>query len=151
MGVGLRVLITLVVVFVGFQLIPYGKQINPKYDKKDEIVVDKDLKSIFKRACYDCHSNDTKWPWYSYVAPVSWSVYDHVKGGRAALNFSTWNSYNDEQKAKLKSKIYRTVFKAMPLSEYVFIHKNATLSKDDIKKIRYWASDGNGYMPIEVR
>ena len=51
MGVGLRVLITLVVVFVGFQLIPYGKQINPKYDKKDEIAVDKDLKSIFKRSC----------------------------------------------------------------------------------------------------
>ena len=61
--------------------------------------------NIFKRSCYDCHSNDTNWPWYSSIAPVSWSVSSHVEDGRQWLNFSIWNSYTiNEQNKKIKER-----------------------------------------------
>jgi hypothetical protein len=93
---------------------------------------------LFKNSCYDCHSNDTKWPWYSHVAPVSWIVTSDVKSGREWLNFSEWESYNEAKKEKLKKLIYREVVAAMPLYIYTTAHDNAKLSDEQKNLIRQW-------------
>jgi len=147
----LKIISILVGVFVFFQVIPYGDKTNPVVDKKLEIKASKEVMTILRRSCYDCHSNETKWPWYSYVAPISWSVYDHVEQGRRAVNFSIWQSYSQEQKMKIKKGTYRTVKYVMPLSQYTFIHSDAKMSKKDIKDMQNWASDGKGFMQINIR
>ena len=152
MGVFGRVLGIIVLVFVLFQFIPYGKEkTNPKVDKTLEIKAPKNVMKLFKRSCYDCHSNETKWPWWSYVAPASWSIYDDVINGRKTLNFSTWKNYTLKKQQKLKKEIYRTVAGPMPLPQYIWLHSDAKLSKDEIKSIREWASDGKGFIRTDVR
>ncbi len=152
MGVFARVVGIIALVFVVFQFIPYGKdKTNPKTDPKLEIKVPSKVATLLKKSCYDCHSNQTKWPWWSYVAPASWSIYDDVRGGRRALNFSTWEKYTKKEKEKLKKGIYRTIAGPMPLPQYVWLHKDAKLSKEDIKTIRDWASNGKGFIKTTVR
>jgi len=112
--------------------------INPKTDPSLEIDAPKEIKNIFKRACYDCHSNNVKIPWYSNIAPISFYIKRHVDLGRAWLNFSIWKNYSKEKKDQKLKEIYKAVYKAMPLSDYVWKHPEAKLSKDEIKKIRKW-------------
>ncbi|BAF70860.1 heme-binding domain-containing protein [Nitratiruptor sp. SB155-2] len=133
-------------------------QFIPTYEKKDyptdpklEVKAPKKVMAIFKRSCYDCHSNKTNWPWYADVAPMSWVVRRDVVEGRKALNFSIWNSYSDTKKKELKKQIYRSVVLAMPLPQYLWLHPEAKLSKEDKKIIQDWASDGKGYIDLEVR
>ncbi|NPA82102.1 MAG: heme-binding domain-containing protein, partial [Epsilonproteobacteria bacterium] len=102
----------------------------------------KEVKALFKRSCYDCHSYETKWPWYSKIAPASWFIAKHVHDGRAWLNFSIWEKYDDKKKRELKNKIFRSVAFAMPLPMYLWVHKDAKLTEEEKDKIRYWASDG---------
>ncbi len=122
---------------LSFQLIQVD-QLNPQYDKKDEIKVPKDVMTIFKRSCWDCHSNDTVWPWYAKIAPFSWSIARHVKNGRAYVNFSIWETYSNEQKDQKLVDIYRTMYAAMPPANYTQWHEEAKVSKEDIKLIRDW-------------
>jgi hypothetical protein len=124
-------------IFLFFQIIQVEK-INPKFDKNYEIKAPEDIISIFKRACWDCHSNETIWPWYSKIAPFSWELARHVSNGRAYLNFSTWEQYTKDEKNKKLEAIYKTIYKAMPPPNYLFFHKNAKISEQDIKKIRIW-------------
>ncbi len=122
---------------LAFQVIQVDK-LNPQYDKKNEIKVPKDVMAIFKRACWDCHSNDTVWPWYSQIAPLSWSIARHVKNGRAYVNFSIWETYTEEEKNKKLEAIYRTMYAAMPPQNYVDWHEEAKITKEDIKLVRDW-------------
>ncbi len=89
--------------------------------------------SILKRACYDCHSNDTAWPWYSRVAPASWLVADDVKEGRAHLNFSEWGLLGpEESQRRLKSACEEVRAGEMPLLQYLLIHSEARLTRGEI-------------------
>ncbi len=124
-------------VFLAFQLVQVDK-LNPQYDKKDEIKVPKDVITIFKRACWDCHSNDTVWPWYSKIAPFSWSIARHVNNGRAYVNFSIWEQYTQKDKDKKLEAIYRTVYAAMPPQNYIALHEKAKVTKKEIQIIRDW-------------
>ena len=100
-----------------------------------------EVASILKRACYDCHSNETKWPAYSYVAPVSWLVQKHVADGRKQLNFSEWlqpgeKEYNDWsgfEKICIELNTGR-----MPMEGYVKLHPAAELSGSDKSEICGW-------------
>ena len=151
MSVFLRVLAIFALVFIVFQIIPYKGKSNPPINKKLEIKAPEKVVKIMKTSCYDCHSFETKWPWWSHVAPASWSIIDDVVEGRKALNFNIWNSYTKSQKEKLKKEIYRTVAGPMPLPQYVLLHKNARLSKEEIMAIRNWASNGKGFIKTTVR
>lgn len=133
------VLSILIGVFVFFSLIPYGERTNPEVDEKLTLHAPEDVLKPLKRSCYDCHSNQTRWPWYSYVFPLAWSVKDHVKNGRAALNFDKWYAYSEEKRQELKNDIYNKTGVTMPLKQYVWFHKEAKLSKDEIEKIKNWA------------
>ena len=129
-------LIIFAVVFL-MQLIQTEKT-NPQTAKELEIKADEQVMEIFKRACYDCHSNEVKWPWYSHVAPFSWTIDKHVSQGRVSLNFSTWEEYTDEQKKKKLKEIFRTVYASMPLGSYIYFHDEAALTKEERSLIRDW-------------
>ncbi len=144
-------LVVLAAVFVIFQIIPSYEKSNPPTDKSKEIELPPKVAEIFKRSCYDCHSNETRWPWYADVAPMKWVVRRDVVEGRKALNFSVWNDYPPQKREKLKRSIYRSVNLAMPLPQYLWLNPEARLSQEDKKIVREWASDGKGYMKIEIR
>jgi len=124
-------------IFIVLQFIP-AKIENPQTPKELEIKVDDKLMSIFKKSCYDCHSNEVVIPWYSAIAPISFYVKGHVDLGREWLNFSTWENYNDKQKDEKLKGIYRTVYAAMPLQSYIILHEETKLTKEEIKLIRDW-------------
>ncbi len=96
----------------------------------------KEAADVLKRACGDCHSNQTTWPWYSDVAPVSWLVIDDVRGGRRHLNFSEWNLLSPEMaKVRLTKACEEAKEGGMPLSQYTLIHRDAKLSQGDVNTI----------------
>jgi Haem-binding domain len=89
--------------------------------------------AVLERACRDCHSNRTEWPWYSNVAPVSWFVIDHVNHGRSHLNFSEWSSYQPDRRRELLEGVCKeTRSGAMPLPSYTWIHWNSQLAPADV-------------------
>ena len=134
-----KVLIILVLLFAALQLVPVERTNPPvKSDLKASIEVN----NILKNSCYDCHSNETKWPWYSYVAPVSFFLADHVEHGRKHLNFSEWGSLDSaKQKKKLHEIVEEIEEGEMPLSSYLLLHSNAKLTESDIKIIKEWAEN----------
>ena len=133
------VLSILVGLFLLMSFLPYGTRENPKSDPALALQAPENVQKIFKRSCYDCHSNQTKWPFYSYIFPFSWSVMDHVKNGRMAMNFDEWRSYSKEKREKLKDGIARKSGVSMPVKSYLWFHKDAKLSKADIDTIQKWA------------
>lgn len=133
----LKALIIIVAVFLGMQLIVPSKT-NPAVDKTKEITAPENVKTVLKKACYDCHSNETKWPWYTSVAPFSWIAATHVAEGRAWVNFSEWENYEEANKTKLKKLIFRAASHAMPPHTYKLMHKEAELTAEEKKLIRDW-------------
>jgi len=92
--------------------------------------------SVIDRACRDCHSNETVWPWYSSVAPISWLVVHDVNDGRRAMNFSTWGASSQEQQGKhLKEACNQVREGEMPMFIYTIMHPASRLSADDVQAI----------------
>ncbi len=88
------------------------------------------IRTLLKNACYDCHSNETVYPKYAFIAPISWSVKSHVNEGREHLNFSTWQTYNKDLKENMLTKSIQTIQnKTMPMPGYIVYHKEANLSE----------------------
>jgi len=132
---------TFVVFAGGIQLVPVERT-NPPVT----MVVDAPppVMSILQRACYDCHSNETVWPWYSRVAPISWIIAGHVEDGREHMNFSTWDEYDDEDRADLVEGVWDEVEDGdMPLPNYVRLHPEAVLSDADRATLKAWSQSGD--------
>ena len=120
-----NIVIALIVVLVLIQLIPIDRT-NPAVTREVQWN-SPETRAIAQRACYDCHSNETVWPWYSYVAPVSLRVADHVAEGREHLNFSEWDRANEGLE-----EILETINKGeMPLSDYLLMHPEAKLTAEE--------------------
>ncbi len=131
-----KFLIALVVIVLLCQVIPVNRD-NPSH--KAEFSVSQELQDIFLRSCFDCHSHETTWPWYSRVAPVSWLIAHDVSEGREHLNFSVWSEYPLEKQEKLKGEIWETVSEdEMPPLQYFLAHRDARLSEQDKAHIRRW-------------
>ena len=97
------------------------------------------VKEILKNSCYDCHSNETDWPWYSSVAPVSWLVSGDVNDARRHLNFSDWDSMNMSDRKKMLDEIWEEVEGGeMPLRIYTLMHSDAKISDEQLKIIFKW-------------
>jgi hypothetical protein len=111
---------------------------NPQVDKSLEIQTQKQIKTILRNACYDCHSNETKWPWYSKIAPLSWTITAHVNDARSWVNYSIWNTYTQEQKDKKLKETFRAIYAPMPPSSYIQFHPNANLTPKQRKIVRDW-------------
>lgn len=132
-----RTLLIFLLVFIAMQAIQ-TEQKNYAVEKTLEIKAPDDIMTMFKKSCYDCHSNEVNWPWYSNIAPFSWIISDHVNDGRKWLNFSEWENYTQEEKEKKLKGIYRTVYAVMPLNSYLWLHEEADLTKEQRKQIRDW-------------
>jgi hypothetical protein len=99
-----------------------------------------EVAGIFERACKDCHSNQTEWPWYAEVAPISWYVADHVEHGRRNMNFSEWSNYDRAQADWLLGAMCMTAERGrMPLSSYTRLHHAAKLSPADVQTLCAWS------------
>ena len=133
-----RIVLVVVIVLVGIQFIPVNRT-NPPVE--EEILASPGVKAILKRTCYDCHSNETIWPGYSRVAPVSWLLAWDVGEGREELNFSTWNRYNQKKRDKIIKEIWEEVQEGeMPPWFYLPLHPEARLSDSDHSVLRAWAA-----------
>ena len=130
------IILSVVVLFVLAHFIPAEKT-NPLVTQ--DIQTPDDVKTILKKACYDCHSNESVWPWYSNIVPVKMMIAKHVVEGRKHLNFSEWDSYNDTKKEHKLEETWEEIEKgAMPLSNYIPLHKEAKLSDEEKEIIKVW-------------
>ena len=136
----LKLLISgVLVMFAVIQLITVEHS-NPPIES--EISAAPEVRAILQKACYDCHSNETKWIWYSKVAPVSWLIAYDVNEGRKELNFSTWGNYNPQQQAKkLKESWEEIVENEMPPWSYLLTHRSAALSAEEREILHKWIVD----------
>lgn len=134
--------VILAVAFAVIQFIPVPLP-ETVTDNPSDIIqngsVSEEVAIILKTSCYDCHSSQTRYPWYSYVAPVSWLVKHDVEEGRDELNFSEWTSYPKRKALKKLDEISEMVDEGeMPLPIYTLIHRNASLSKEQKDLIIEW-------------
>ena len=133
-----RIVLALIVILVVIQLIPVHRT-NPPVTA--DIPTLPDVKAVLRRACYDCHSNETVYPWYSRIAPVSWLLAQHVSEGREELNYSTWDEYNAEDQSEKIHESWETVVEGeMPPRYYTVVHRDALLSPEDRAVLQTWAS-----------
>lgn len=104
-----------------------------------ETQASENVKAILARSCNDCHSNRTVYPWYSQITPFSWLLANHINEGRAELNFSVWATYADERKRRKLEDICEQVTNGeMPYKQYLWIHRDATLTEADKQILCDW-------------
>ena len=133
-----KTVIFIIVTLLAIQLIRVDKT-HPPIDDSITLKTSKDVMSILKKGCYDCHSYETKWPYYSDIAPVSFFVASHVKKGRKAMNFSLWNKMDEKVKAQRLKRAIETVNNGrMALPSYLSAHEEARLSKDEKATLTTW-------------
>jgi hypothetical protein len=99
-----------------------------------------EVAAILDRSCRDCHSNETRWPWYTSVSPTSWLVADHVHHGREHFNYSEWTSIDEDEQDKLLGGMCTLVERGrMPLPQYLIIHRDAKLSAAEVRTLCAWS------------
>lgn len=131
-----RISLALLAVFVLVQLYPSGRTNPPVTGDLDAPA---DVESVLRRCCYDCHSNESRWPWYAHVAPVSWLLVKDVDAGRKKLNFSKWSEYPAEKRAaKADQMIEEIEERGMPLPSYRWMHADAVVQPAEIEMLKRW-------------
>ena len=135
---------------IGIQVIRPART-NPPVDQSHTleavVFVPARVESTLQRACYDCHSDLTRWPWYSNVAPISWFVIDDVNSGRRHVNFSEWLRRDTKNPKEFTQQRFQSLCRqvqthAMPLTSYLVLHPEARLSPADIETICQWTAAG---------
>ena len=136
-------LVTLLILLIVVQFVPRGAgRDNPP--SAAVIGGPPEVVEILRRACFDCHSNETRWPLYSYVAPMSWLVTADVAGARSRLNFSDWEGLRSGFQKRFARKIVERVeVGEMPLWQYRTVHWGARISADQLDTLRAWRDDLN--------
>lgn len=111
-------------------------------DISKTVSVPENVQSILSKSCYDCHSNNTRYPWYTSIQPGGWFMAYHVRNGKEKLNFSDFGSYSKRrQESKLKSIASQIKDDVMPLSSYTLMHSDARLSLGEKEAIIQWANN----------
>ncbi len=131
--------LVLLVVLVGLQFFPTGANHSTTIPSTDFVKTYKapeDIAQMLQTSCYNCHSNNTEYPWYSRVQPAGWLLENHINKGKEELNLSEFGSYSGRrQQSKLTSMISQIEDDKMPLAPYTFIHREARLSKEKKKTL----------------
>jgi Haem-binding domain len=137
-----RFFLLLLVVFVIIQFFRPAKNIAVSISANDitkKYIVPNDVQAILKTSCYDCHSNNTAYPWYNNIQPVAWFLADHVNEGKKELNFSEFAAYRIGRQYKKLEEINKQVKEGeMPLESYTLIHGNAKLSQQQKLSLATW-------------
>jgi hypothetical protein len=144
-----NILITLALILLLSQFFRIDKT-NPTLQAEQDITavmkVPIELASILKASCYDCHSNEVNYPWYTNVAPLSWWIKNHINEGREELNFSEWGTYTSRRKdKKLKECAEMIEANEMPLSSYTLIHTETKLSQEQKAQLIAWFNFNRTY------
>jgi hypothetical protein len=139
-----KIMLVILLVFIAMQFIrPARNSSNavPRADMVTHFNVPANVAGILKTSCYDCHSNNTSYPWYSNIQPVGWLLAKHVNDGKEELNFNEFTTYPQRrQLSKLKSIQNSIKDGSMPLSTYTMIHKDAKLSADSKALLIQWTA-----------
>ncbi len=138
-----KILLAILIVLIAIQFI------QPTHNKNERVLptdvtntysVPENVETIFRNACYDCHSNNTHYPWYFNIQPMGWLLANDISKGKDKLNFSEFRSYSTRmQRSKLREIEIAMRDGTMPLAAYKLMHKPARLSKDDKAIIMNWA------------
>lgn len=132
-----KIILILSAIFIVLQFIPINRN-NPPVEA--DLKAPEKVKLVLKKSCYDCHSNETRYPLYSYVFPASLFLAHHVEEGREELNFSNWEALSNSKKAKKAEDIVEVLEKKeMPLISYTIIHRDAVLSNEESELLINWA------------
>ena len=139
----LKVFIIVIIVLFAIAQFVRPDRTLPAIDSEQTLgataTVPDDVNAILSRSCNDCHSNETVYPWYSNVSPASWFLQDHINEGRSELNFSLWGTYAESRKARKLDEICENAkSREMPLPSYLWIHRDARLSDDEIARLCRW-------------
>ncbi len=150
-----RGFLSLLAVFVLIQFVPVNRT-NLPVDPAKKLQPPPEVEAILRESCYDCHSNETRWPWYSYVAPVSWWIADHVHSGQRHLNLSDWADwkprpgrdaeYRDgpsmsvvQYKRKVLGDMETSIQEGqMPIASYLWMHPDARMTPEQYKVVAAW-------------
>lgn len=137
-----KIVILLFISFLIIQFFRIEKNEKPFIVENDFLELTKapdDVKAMIKSACYDCHSNQTKYPWYSEIAPISWYIEHHIEEAQEHLNFSIWDTYSLRKANHKLEECYEELERhKMPTSNYVLMHKEAKLSNKQIITLAQW-------------
>ncbi len=137
-----KLLIGIALLFVAIQFIPVELNQSETTSKNDFIITlnpPTEIANMLKTSCYDCHSNNTKYPWYDKIAPVSFVVKHHIDEAKEELNFSEWNTFSDKRKQhKLDEIIEETEEGEMPIKAYTIMHGEAKLSLKQLEQLKNW-------------
>lgn len=136
------ILLVLLLVFILIQFVRPARNENGQASA-DQIgkvyALPEDVKSVLKASCYDCHSNNSHYPWYAEIQPAGWWLASHIKRGKSELNFDQFGEYSKRrQDSKLKSIANSIEDGTMPLRSYTLIHTKAKLSKEEKMRIKNW-------------
>lgn len=137
-----KILLAILIVLIVIQFVQPARNISGQVLQTDIVNmynVPQSTQAVFEKACYDCHSNNTRYPWYANVQPMGWLLARHVKQGKAELNFSEFGSYSARRQANKLRAIENSVKDGtMPLSSYLLLHKDARLTETDKTEIISW-------------
>jgi hypothetical protein len=135
-GLFTKIAIAIIVLGLAVQFIPIKQDNSPV---TGDIEAPAAVKAVLRKACYNCHSNETTWPWYTHIAPGSWLITWDVDRGRKLMNFSHWDKYDAEQKGFYNSQIYQMVStKQMPPVQYMILHPEARLDSAMLMALKQW-------------
>lgn len=138
-----KLLLAILVIFIGIQFFRPARNQSTAISANDvsqHYNVPANITDILKRSCNDCHTNNTVYPWYSNVQPVTWWLQNHINEGKRELNFSEFGSYTPKkQDHKMEEFIEQIEKDEMPLNSYLWIHHDAKLSADDKQALIDWA------------
>ncbi|NIP31826.1 MAG: heme-binding protein [Candidatus Dadabacteria bacterium] len=140
-------IVTLLIILFVINSIPV-KMTNPPVTS--DINTPQNVKKILRESCYDCHSNETTWYWYTEYAPVSWLITHDVNEGREYLNFSTWDKYSNSEKKELLSESIETIKEGeMPMKIYEIMHPDSKITKEELSILTSWIISEYGKISFE--
>jgi hypothetical protein len=139
-----KILWALLAIFVIAQFFRPDKNVSDTVPMTDFIVVEQPpqrIAEMIKTSCYDCHSNNTKYPWYNAITPVNYWLGGHVRHGKGEFNFSTWQEYSPRKKDHKLEEFVELVEKhEMPLESYLWMHSDAKLNSEQIEQLTNWVT-----------
>lgn len=140
-----KIAILLIIVLIGIQFIPTTYNTSSEVLETDFTRIynaPQEIQNLLKTSCYDCHSNNTNYPWYSKIQPGAWFMENHINEGKEELNFSTFGDYSGRRKkSKLKSIISQIKDDEMPIWSYTLVHGDAKLSKEEKLILDKWLNN----------
>ncbi len=137
-----KILLGLIVLGVGIQFIRPAKNLSATPEKTDLLVLHTapaEVKQLLLMGCYDCHSENTRYPWYAEIQPLAWWLDAHVRDGKREFNFSTFGDLSAKKKAsRLEEVIDQIGSRKMPLKSYTLVHRDAIFTDPQVKAINDW-------------